>query len=77
MFWSKLKKVYGRLESRLFVFGHWIRGPMTGGAILWCWLVEQNGLGCHHLRQLVALGTADILMSTTQGKCSSLLMVEE
>ena len=50
---------------------------MTGGAILRRRLVEQNRLRRHHLRQFVALGTADILMSTAQRECSSLLVVEK
>jgi len=50
---------------------------MTGGAILRRRLVEQNRLRRHHLRQFVALGTADILMSTAQGERSSLLVVEK
>lgn len=69
--------MFGRLESGLFHFGHWIRGPMAGGAIFRRRLIEQNGLSRHHFGQLVALDAAYILMRPAQRECSSLLVVEK
>lgn len=69
--------MFGRLESGLFVLGHWIRSPMAGGTIFRRRLVEEHCLSRHYFRQLMALGAVHILMSTAQRECSSFLVIEK
>ena len=60
-----------RLRSR-----HRIGGPVAGRAVLGCRFVKKDRFGLHHLRQLVALAAAYVLVCAAQRKCS-LLVVEK
>ena len=49
---------------------------MAGRALLGCRFVEKDGFGLHHLRQLVTLAAAYVLVCAAQRK-RSLLVVEK
>ena len=49
---------------------------MAGGAILGRRFIEQDGLGGNYPRQLVILGAAHILVSSTQGKGRPFVVIE-
>lgn len=50
---------------------------MTGSAILGSGFIEENGLGSDYFRQLMAVGAADVLVRSAQGKCRTFLMIEQ
>ena len=50
---------------------------MASGAVLWCRFVEKNCLCGDHLRQLVTLGAAHILVCATEGEGGAFVVVEE
>ena len=56
---------------------HWVRGSVARGTILRRGLVEENGLGRHHLRQLVAFSATHILVRAAQRKLGPFFMVEQ
>jgi hypothetical protein len=71
------KKRLLRQNALLLYFRDWIGRTMAGGAILGRWFIEQDSLGGNYPCQLVTLGAAHILVSSTQGKGRPFVVIEQ